>query len=130
MLESNDIIQVDQVASLLKKSESWCYQHASLLGAAKIGGSWFFRLSTLEKVLEEAVSKQQGNGSGAGRPETVRRQRKKKPRSSPHPATDPEKYGLADLMFAFAQGGGAGEESGDIFLDIDALQALEALRKR
>jgi hypothetical protein len=130
MIQIEDIITIDEVAGLLRKSVSWCYANAPQLGAARIGGSLFFRRSALERALEEAILERQANGSGTGRSERNHRssERKKTPPRPSHPETNPSKYGLADFLFRAGHGGEDRAGSQNVFMDIDVSQALEALR--
>ena len=51
----NAFMNAREVASRLRRSEKWVYDHAGELGAAKIGGTLFFT----ERGLEDAIQRGQ-----------------------------------------------------------------------
>ena len=63
----NAFMNAREVASLLRRSEKWVYDHAGELGAAKIGGSIFFT----EWGLEDAIQR----GQEVARSRHIRREK-------------------------------------------------------
>src|SRR5208283_3720670 len=58
------IIDPADVATLLKKSVRWVYNHGRELGAVRIGKTWFFTEEGLEHAFE---TQRQANLAGSGR---------------------------------------------------------------
>lgn len=131
MLEAVDVISICEVASLLKKSVSWCYTNAAHLGAAKIAGSLIFRRSSLADALERGLINSRVQAESKQDPlatlKVKRSKRSRRPEALPQ--TDPSRYGLDNMLFRFSAHARHTMILEDIFADIDLRRAIEALRQ-
>jgi hypothetical protein len=129
MPDWDEVIEVDKVAELLKKSVSWCYLNAPDLGASQIGGSVIFRHAALAEALNRRMKSKEDGIKAKKTAEIVKSKRGRKPHYDPFD-TNPSKYGIADLLSAPNFSGGSETGPEDPFSGIDIEKALKALGQR
>ncbi len=110
MAGEKTILTPEEIAQYLRKSLSWVYKNAEILGGRKLGGSLFFPAK--EDLYERIFSKRQGveirlhtkgnqvHGSlvqNKNRSKTSRSKEKGGNKKSKDGTEDPNRYGLLNL---------------------------------